>query len=677
MANRLSKKAGVLLIPGTPEISARKAGCKTLYNIEGTHGTDRVDSKDGTRWVPSNDVFSASNALSPRVNWYGAIADFSPSDGGYWTETELPAYHIVYEPSYKVINYKYETKKVCWPDTPYKAGAPSRAVMNDLGWDSGAKSVDKLDVGKSFKADVYSNLRFIMLGITGRDDSYSYAGMKSAILIEEEKISYVESGIVKYEIRSSTKRLVLTRYSDRIEYIIDGLIIATYKVSSKENLYIGALLYSSLDALTDPAFYSTSNSENDASLSIETFLDATPRGISEMQIESEGDIYQYGLSFLKIEACGDPLTAYEIGGITVETDVYPYANIDTVDDVSNTLIRGNLSYAHGFISAAGGASGSGYASASGVWPRYELTAFAQKPGKILQGGEGFFPKTKAVTWMLNGGTASVHGALGVIGKSTSAPYIGGTIRYWQQPMVGGWIEKIRPDNFFSDDFIKTELSLIMDSSALFTFMDGVDIADSIDIYLLLSLGFNELILVEDLLSFNALLELMISEQVKINTNSSVAKHEAIQYAVNAVSGAVSRYSNFGFKQFASTSNFTYAINDGGLYKLSGTSDDGDLLSASIDFGASDYGTAQGKRMSSVYAGIATDGTTYIRVTGDNGEEIVYKAVEHGNESRALTAKGITARHWRIRLEVADASYADLDNVEVEIGVSQRRLRSAR
>ena len=111
MANRLSKKAGVLFITGSPEIPAQKAGCKTLYNIEGVHGTDKFTTQYGPHWVQNNDVFSASNALSPRVNWYGVIADFSPEDGGYWTEMQLPVYNVVYEPSYKVIRAEYKNKK--------------------------------------------------------------------------------------------------------------------------------------------------------------------------------------------------------------------------------------------------------------------------------------------------------------------------------------------------------------------------------------------------------------------------------------------------------------------------------------------------------------------------------------------------------------------------------------
>ena len=108
--------------------------------------------------------------------------------------------------------------------------------------------------------------------------------------------------------------------------------------------------------------------------------------------------------------------------------------------------------------------------------------------------------------------------------------------------------------------------------------------------------------------------------------------------------------------------------------MDGDTDDGQTIAALIDFGASDYGSAASKRISSIYAGINTDGAVYFRLTEAGGTERVYRAIEHTEEeARTRTAKGIASRHWRLRLELVDASFADLDNVEVEVGVGRRRV----
>lgn len=184
----------------------------------------------------------------------------------------------------------------------------------------------------------------------------------------------------------------------------------------------------------------------------------------------------------------------------------------------------------------------------------------------------------------------------------------------------------------------------------------------------------EMVGLEDTLTLGGIIELIMRERISIASNTGQARDDVLQYAVNAVSGALSRYSGFGFTQFATCSGDTYAIKGDGLYVLQGDTDDGELLTASVDFGATDFGTAQSKRMSSVFAGVTTDGVVYLRVTDDSGYERLYRTITGVNEHRALTAKGLAARHWRVRLELVDASFADLDNMEFEIGVGRRRLR---
>lgn len=82
------------------------------------------------------------------------------------------------------------------------------------------------------------------------------------------------------------------------------------------------------------------------------------------------------------------------------------------------------------------------------------------------------------------------------------------------------------------------------------------------------------------------------ERVAINNSARAAKQEALQYAVNVLTGALTTYQNFGFTQFARVGGETYTIRPDGLYCLRGDTDNGETLRAMIDFGASDYGTAK-------------------------------------------------------------------------------------
>lgn len=143
----------------------------------------------------------------------------------------------------------------------------------------------------------------------------------------------------------------------------------------------------------------------------------------------------------------------------------------------------------------------------------------------------------------------------------------------------------------------------------------------------------------DQVTLGGVIQLLAMERVAINSSARAAKQEALQYAVNVLTGALTTYQNFGFTQFARVGGETYAIRPDGLYCLRGDTDNGETLRAMIDFGASDYGTAQGKRIAHVYAGVTTDGEVYVRVIPDDGAERCYRAVGDSPEFRAPVARG--------------------------------------
>ena len=148
------------------------------------------------------------------------------------------------------------------------------------------------------------------------------------------------------------------------------------------------------------------------------------------------------------------------------------------------------------------------------------------------------------------------------------------------------------------------------------------------------------------------------------------KGEAVQYATNVLTGAVSRYEGFDFVSFASVGQDTYAAAENGIYRVTHNSEP---LQAAIEFAAVGAGAGNGKRLESVYLGLDSDGETYLRVTGDDGVERSYKAVGRGGMLRGQMAKGVKSRHWDVRLEVLDATSLELDRVEWLMPISARRV----
>ncbi|OLU22903.1 hypothetical protein BVH03_21870 [Pseudomonas sp. PA15(2017)] len=212
----------------------------------------------------------------------------------------------------------------------------------------------------------------------------------------------------------------------------------------------------------------------------------------------------------------------------------------------------------------------------------------------------------------------------------------------------------------------------LDAALLLLGIDRLGIASSATLTIVLELSTMDAVRVASASSFGQMMELMAMDSVAVFSSTSTARHQAIQYAVNALTGAPTTYEGFDFQAFATVDGVTYGIRSDGLYRIGDATDNGELINALIDFGTSDFGDSHVKRAEMAYLGLRTDGQCYLRVRGDDGAERVYRVSGDGSVKRSTLAKGVAARNWSIQLEVADASYAEVDSFELLVGATQRR-----
>ena len=148
--------------------------------------------------------------------------------------------------------------------------------------------------------------------------------------------------------------------------------------------------------------------------------------------------------------------------------------------------------------------------------------------------------------------------------------------------------------------------------------------------------------------------------------------ERIQYAMNAATGAITTYRNFGFTGFQRLGNDTYAIGNDGIYLLRPGDDNGAVSPGHIDFGQTDFGTAQRKNLDSLYLGMSSAGEVYARITDDNGGNHYYKVSQSQPTARVIAGRGTLARRYGLRLDIADITDFELDKIEFSVCVSSRR-----
>lgn len=580
----------------------------------------------------------------------------------------------------------YKTVTVCTDAVQAIPGIPSRTdYFADNGWNGGAISIMDVPVGAYFEVTLPDEPSGIVIGLSDGNTARSYGHASHAVAVRPSGITPIEHGADKGIEHPLGKKIRIVRKSDSVDTYIDGVKISTSSNIIRGKAYADAVLYALTDFVEDPVIGDYKELSGESELFITSEISQTPRGLSEFIIQtdaasfSNSTSFSSGISKLASVANGQCLVTYKIkdtsGCFFLDSFIEGYGLFYA--GVSASQHSKGISYSNVALKTAGAASDKEIAQAVGYFSKRTLEARMNRPEVSVAQSIGNFSMPALTSHILSGGVSSAESGFAAKGFASENAYFGGSAPAATRYQLDAWYPYLPDDELDNSEFLFSIDSFSLDSAILFFINEGMQISSNLDLYLIINLEAYESVCVGSGLTLNSVIEMMIRERVAVAGSVTQARKESIQYAVNAISGALSLYEGFGFKQFATAAGKTYAVKDDGLYVLTGGTDNGNPLSASIDFGASDFGVAQSKRLSTVFAGIATDGEVYLRVSGDGGQTQVYRAINRGDEVKATTAKGLVARHWRVKLELMNASYADVDNLEIEIGVSQRRQSRGR
>jgi hypothetical protein len=137
------------------------------------------------------------------------------------------------------------------------------------------------------------------------------------------------------------------------------------------------------------------------------------------------------------------------------------------------------------------------------------------------------------------------------------------------------------------------------------------------------------------------------------------------YVLNTETGALSKYTNFGFNSFCEFKGHNLAASPDGIYLLEGSDDDGTDIEASFSPGINDFESAQKKRMLNAYVMFKGDGQCYLKVTGDDGVQYEYLLESIGERTRTVKAKigkGLKGRSFET--EICNIGGTDFDIQEM-------------
>lgn len=145
------------------------------------------------------------------------------------------------------------------------------------------------------------------------------------------------------------------------------------------------------------------------------------------------------------------------------------------------------------------------------------------------------------------------------------------------------------------------------------------------------------------------------------------------------STAVSTWTGCDFESLAQVGEDVLATGPDGLYILDADDDDGTPINARVDFASVGFGISQTKRIDNLYIGYSAEGRLRLSlsVQESGGVPAVFplerRPADTPRVTRVTPGKGMVGRYWRMSLQNEDGAAFWINDAEVDLAVSSRRI----
>ncbi|CAN7524029.1 hypothetical protein LJR071_003562 [Pseudomonas sp. LjRoot71] len=665
MANQLRKVPSVTFRPGTPAVPPTPAHCvqEPVYSDYGAYQLQLNYASWLAEKVNRAPLGSAYFGKLPGSNTYGWIV--STIDSGFMQAAGIGG---VVGPLPILIGYRL----VCYPGTKGTPGTPPKTSYSaETGWNSGAVSIG------GFAADGYAEFVIgpgsigVVVGLNTGPDTNSPSDCSHAFYGANGVLSIFERGSPVVTVPggyASGPVLRIVRTAGSVSYFVNGERVHISALQSTGYARIDAALYVAGDFVDNPKVGAAQKGRASTSVGVTAFIDARLRASTRVGVAGSargraGSQYRSSANTrLGVAATAQGFANHRQqaeSAVGVSGTARPAENKVIAIAPRFNVLAADASYAFAESNYAGGYR----AESQGGFPTVEFS-----------GAFTLMPPMQAFSYMLTGGVISVE-AQGPKPVCICADYPYAQV---DSSHGGGWDARsfepwYAPDAIDIAEGVAIGARMAMFAAVEAVFSSVIQVGDlaTIDVELLDGFEWFESILAHSGFLENSDRYAEFASALAVSTQSDAPMREGIQYATNVETGAITRYSGLGLMATVISHGSTYGVSDGGVYRLG---DAGSPIDAFADFGASGYGTTQSKIVDALYFGLSTDGSVVAFLKADDGTEQAYQVVSREPMMRAITAKGRNARTWRLGLKVSEATRAELDAVEVSVGVSARRVR---
>jgi hypothetical protein len=207
-------------------------------------------------------------------------------------------------------------------------------------------------------------------------------------------------------------------------------------------------------------------------------------------------------------------------------------------------------------------------------------------------------------------------------------------------------------------------------------LEALSMGDALDTPMHWMVGTSDSFVLSDLTSWQWLFAPLIEELIRVRGGISIPVTDGAAgttWSVNARTGNVTEYTNYGFNSFAPQGNTYLGANEDGLHVLHGDTDGGADIIGHIRSGYLQLGGSRFASVKTVYLGMHAEGTVYLRmVLGDERMTTYRVTAKPMQTTKVPMGKGLRARYFAFELETVGQDF-DLDAVEFVPLVMERRV----
>lgn len=682
MTNKLIRPVTKQYIPGVTAIPPRPARCYTQTITRTTSGSVGTTSTFVSYEAGVNQSFGGfATPVFRQVPSY--IGDF-----GQLVTQELVGWNILrFAPANPI--YTTTEQTICTPAVAGREGVAAQTIEQNAGpdWRASSRSVERKTGDVTAAFDV-SNSPRILIGFSTRDTGANQSDVRMGVAFvtagQTTQIIPINSGVQQAAVGTFTNgdRVALSRVGDKFFIQSGNDLVYSATASTLEPVYLDALLYTSNDSVDNPEFSTplavsvSGRFGFTAGLTARTGVSASIGFAGAVGTLVDGTVLvsvsgQIGFTGVVLTANGQEVSAAGQVGFTgaLRTGV---VFLDGSTGGDETFNSGLTTSAITIGPLTTFAADKPYTAGAIVLSSIAVEGRTGEVSQTVDGADIVLAPLVSYATMQTGGLITAQLVLqGLRSLAADRPYAGATMTLPALLVYGddGFGD---PDYYGHNEGLELSAPMYTDPSLFASIYETLELETEMSLTVLLSGTIFEGLILDPSLSAKGFLYAMIESGINLSSATQLPDTSVAQYAFNSISGAATRYSDFGFTQFARAGQETFAIKPDGLYRLRGGDDNGELRSALVDFGAMAMGVQQSKHLETLFLGLGTDGTVYAKLTGDGGEELIYRAVERESTMRVSPGRGASAREWRLKLEIFDAEKASLDSIDFYVAVSSRR-----